>query len=269
MYKLIAIDMDGTLLNSDKIISERNKKAIQDARAQGVTVVLASGRPYEGMKNYLAELEMNTDKDFVLCFNAAKVMNLGTGEVIREILTTGKDAKRIAKLAKQHNCNFHGFSVEHGLIAEKDSKYTQHEANINGLDLIFMSFDDLADDHPMVKTMLVDPAEIIEPIVASLPAELSEEYSIVRSAPFFLEFNNPEGNKGSGVKALADHLGIAQSEVMCIGDAGNDHEMLKYAGLGVAMENADDVTKALSNVVTDTNNNSGVGIAIEKYVLNA
>ncbi|GAM68497.1 hydrolase [Vibrio sp. JCM 19236] len=56
---------------------------------------------------------------------------------------------------------------------------------------------------------------------------------------------------------------------MCIGDAGNDHEMLKYAGLGVAMENADDVTKALSNVVTDTNNNSGVGIAIEKYVLNA
>ncbi|WP_261815296.1 sugar-phosphatase [Vibrio gallicus] len=267
MYKLIAIDMDGTLLDGDKVISERNKRAIEQARSAGVTVVLASGRPYEGMQDYLAELNMDSSQDYVLCYNAAKIMNLGTGEVIREILTTGKDAKQLAKLARQHGCNFHAFSSIMGLIAEKDSHYTQHEASINGLDITLQSFDDLDDDHPIVKTMLVDPPEILELAIAALPPKMYQDFSIVRSAPFFLEFGNPEGNKGAGVKALAEHLGIKQSEVMCIGDAGNDHDMLKYAGLGVAMQNADDATKALANAITDTNNNSGVGQAIEKYVL--
>ena len=82
MYKLIALDMDGTLLNSDKVISEENKQAITKAREAGVTVVLASGRPLEGMQDKLDELNINSDKDFVLYYNGSMVKNIGTNEII-------------------------------------------------------------------------------------------------------------------------------------------------------------------------------------------
>lgn len=267
MYKLIAIDMDGTLLNTDKVISEQNKHAIAQAKKQGVTVVLASGRPLQGMVDSLKQLNMNSNDDYVLCYNAAMIQNIGTGEVIRECLVSGKDAKRVAKFAEERSCNYHAFSKIHGLITPRDSHYTQHEAKINDLTVTLMDFDTLEDDHPIVKTMLVDPVEILQPIVDSVPQTLKNDYSVVRSAPFFLEFNNPLSNKGEGVKALAKHLGIEQNEVMCIGDAGNDHDMLKYAGLAVVMQNADEETKSLADHITDTNNNSGVAKAIEKFVL--
>lgn len=80
---------------------------------------------------------------------------------------------------------------------------------------------------------------------------------------------NPNSNKGTGVKALADYLGIDASEVICMGDAGNDHHMIEYAGLGIAMENASEDTKAIANYITDTNDNSGVAQVIEKFILNA
>jgi Cof subfamily protein (haloacid dehalogenase superfamily) len=267
MYKLIAIDMDGTLLNADKIITQRNKDAIAQARAKGVTVVLASGRPLEGMQNSLKELGMDSHDDYVLCYNAAIVQNIGTGEVIREALTTGKDAKLIAQFAEENSCNYHAFSKEFGLIAPKNSPYTEHEAQINGLTLTLKDFSELDDDHPIVKTMLIDPVEILQPVVDRVPESFKQAYSIVRSAPFFLEFNNPSSHKGFGVETLANHLGIDQTEVICIGDAGNDHPMLQYAGLSVVMDNADAETKALADYITDCNNNSGVAKAIEKFVL--
>lgn len=267
MYKLIAIDMDGTLLNADKVISQRNKEAITQARKNGVTVVLASGRPLEGMSASLRELGMDSNDDYVLCYNAAIVQNLGTGEVIREALTTGKDAKLIAQFAQQNGCNYHAFSKEFGLIAPRNSQYTEHEAAINGLTLTLKDFDELEDDHPIIKTMLVDPVEVLQPVVDLVPESLKQTYSIVRSAPFFLEFNNPSSHKGFGVETLAKHLGIQQSEIMCIGDAGNDHPMLKIAGLSVVMDNADEETKALGHYITDCNNSSGVAKAIEKFVL--
>ncbi|CAM3955773.1 Cof-type HAD-IIB family hydrolase [Vibrio neonatus] len=267
MYKLIAIDMDGTLLNTDKVISDRNKQAIFDARAKGVTVVLASGRPLEGMLNSLQQLGMDSNEDYVLCYNSAVIKNVGTGEIISERLISGADAKRVYQLAKERNCNCQAFSKVHGLITPKDSHYTQHEAKINGLTVTVMDFDTLDDSHPIIKTMLVDPVEVLQPIADTLPEILRRDYSVVRSAPFFLEFCNPLSNKGTGVQTLAQHLGIKQSEVMCIGDAGNDHDMLKYAGLAVAMQNADDETKSLADHITDSNNESGVATAIEKFVL--
>ncbi|OBT13513.1 HAD family hydrolase [Vibrio sp. UCD-FRSSP16_10] len=267
MYKLIAIDMDGTLLDDNKIITARNKQAIIDAKKQGVTVVLASGRPLQGMLDSLEQLQMNTNEDYVLCYNAALIKNVGSGDVISQSLVSGQDAKRIADYAKQQNCHYHAFSQQHGLIAPKNSHYTQHEANINGLDLTIMDFDTLDDKHPIIKIMLVDPVEILQPIVDAIPQTFKDDYSVVRSAPFFLEFSNPASNKGTGVQALAQHLGIKQTEVMCIGDAGNDHAMLEYAGLAVAMQNADAQTQSLAQYITDSNNDSGVAKAIEKFVL--
>ncbi|EMD1175603.1 HAD family phosphatase [Vibrio harveyi] len=269
MYKLIALDMDGTLLNSDKVISEENKQAITKAREAGVTVVLASGRPLEGMQDKLDELNINSDKDFVLYYNGSMVKNIGTNEIIHQQIIDGKAAKKIAHKAKELGAYVHAFSQEYGLITEENNPYTDIEAKINGLDVTEMNFESLSDDHAIIKAMMVaEPSKLTE-VIAALPSDLREEFTVVQSAPFFLEFLNPSSNKGIGVSAIAEYLGIKAEEVICMGDAENDHHMLQYAGLGIAMANAMEETKEIADYIAESNDEHGVAKSIEKFVLNA
>ncbi|WP_117235422.1 sugar-phosphatase [Vibrio maerlii] len=267
MYKLLALDMDGTLLGSDHQISDENKQAIQRAKEQGVTVVLASGRPLKGMQRYLDELKIDSEKDFVLFFNGSMVKNVQTGEIIHAETISGQSAKEVARLAKELGVNVHAFSEIHGLITPKNSEFTQHEANINKLTITEMDFDELEDNHPIIKAMLVDEPEKLSKAIEAIPSKWRDEYTIVQSAPFFLEFLNPKANKGVGIEAIANHLGINAEEVICMGDAENDHHMIKYAGLGVAMANAMEQTKAIANHVTVSNNEHGVAKVIEEFIL--
>lgn len=269
MYKLIALDLDGTLLGSDKAISQQNQDAIAKARAAGVTVVLASGRPMQGMLDKLELLNINSDKDFILCYNGSMVQNIATGEIIHQQTITGKDAKRVARLAKELGVYVHAFSTEHGLITTEHNPYTDIEANINGLDITEMNFESLSDDHPIIKAMIVAEPTALTEAISKLDPKLREEFTVVQSAPFFLEFLNPSANKGIGVAAIAEHLGIKREEVMTMGDAENDHHMLKYAGLGIAMSNAMEETKQIADHITVSNDEHGVAVCIEQFVLNA
>ncbi|PJC87922.1 sugar-phosphatase [Vibrio sp. HA2012] len=269
MYKLVALDMDGTLLNSQKMISQRNREAIAKARALGVTVVLASGRPVEGMMAQVRELNMTSENDFVLSYNASLVQRVSDGEVIRSQILTGKENKQLAALSQKLGVNIHAFSQKYGLITPKNSKYTQHEADINGLEVTTMDFFELDDDHQIIKTMLIDEPELLDKAISAFPEALYDQFTIVRSSPFFLEFLNKNSNKGAGVKMVADYLGLTPDQVICMGDAENDHHMLEYAGLGIAMGNAMEQTKAIADYVTDSNDDHGVATAIEKFILNA
>ncbi|MDF4887090.1 HAD hydrolase family protein, partial [Vibrio parahaemolyticus] len=127
----------------------------------------------------------------------------------------------------------------------------------------------LEDDHPIIKAMMVAEPSKLTDVIAALPAEMREAFTVVQSAPFFLEFLNPASNKGIGVAAIAEYLGIKPEEVICMGDAENDHHMLKYAGLGIAMANAMEETKQIADYITASNDEHGVAKAIEKFVLNA
>ncbi|OOE33746.1 HAD family hydrolase [Salinivibrio kushneri] len=269
MYKLIALDMDGTLLNSEKAISAENKQAIARAREKGVTVVLASGRPLEGMQPKLDELGIHSDKDFVLYYNGSMVKNVGTDEVILQKGLDGKAAKTLARHAEALGASVHAFSTEHGLITPAQNPYTEIEGKINGLDITVMDFETLSDDHPIIKVLMVAEPSKLDEVIAALPSALREEFTVVQSAPFFLEFLNPESNKGTGVAAIAEHLGIQPNEVICMGDAENDHAMLEYAGLGIAMANAMEATKQIADYITESNDEHGVAKAIEKFVLAA
>ena len=269
MYKLIALDMDGTLLNSDKVISQENKDAIAKARAAGVKVVLASGRPLEGMQSKLDELSINGEDDFVLFYNGSMVQNVSTKEIIHSEISNGQAAKEIAVLAERLGGNVHAFSKVHGLITPENNEYTGIEARINGLEITEFAFSQLEDDHEIIKTMIVAEPTKLTDIISKLPQELKNQFTIVQSAPFFLEFLNPNSNKGVGIEAIAKHLGIMAEEVICMGDAENDHHMLEYAGLGIAMDNAMEETKKLADHITASNDNHGVAVAIEKFIFNS
>lgn len=268
MYKLVAIDMDGTLLKGDKTVSERTKSAIQSAREMGVTVVLATGRPIEGVSKYLEELDMYTDKDYVLSYNGALVQKTKSKESIAKIALEGSDLHYLKKLSNELGVNIHAFSEEKGLITPKNSKYTEVEANINNIKINEIDIDAISDDEVIIKIMMIDEPEILGPAIDKLPKDVFEKYTVVRSTPYFLEFLNKEVNKGVGVEMLAKHLGIKREEIITLGDAGNDLHMIEYAGLGIAMGNAFDEVKEAADYITDTNENDGVAKAIEKFILN-
>ncbi|PNI02218.1 Cof-type HAD-IIB family hydrolase [Vibrio diazotrophicus] len=268
MYKIIALDMDGTLLNSQKQITPRTKQAIALAKEQGVRVVLASGRPIDGMRSKLEELELTSDQDYVLHYNGSMVQNVATGEVIYKQIIDGKAAKTIAKLAAELGVNTHSFSQIHGLITPRVSEFTELESKINdGLKITEMDFSELEDDHPIIKTMIVAEPSLLSEAIKKIPAHLHQQFTVVQSAPHFLEFLNTQSNKGVGVKAIADHLGVPASQVMCMGDAENDHHMIEYAGMGIAMANAMEETKRIADYITLSNDEDGVAAAIEKFVL--
>ncbi len=268
MYKIIALDMDGTLLNSQKQITPRTKQAIALARQQGIRIVLASGRPIDGMRSKLEELGLTTDQDYVLHYNGSMVQNVATGEVIYKQIVDGKAAKTIAKLAQELGVNTHAFSQIHGLITPQVSEFTELESKINdGLKITEMDFEQLEDDHPIIKTMIVAEASQLNEAIKKVPQSLRQQFTVVQSAPHFLEFLNTQSNKGVGLKAIADHLGIPAHQVMCMGDAENDHHMIEYAGMGIAMANAMEETKRIADYITLSNDEDGVAAAIEKFVL--
>lgn len=268
MYKLIAVDMDGTLLREDKTISEETIKAINRAKAKGIKVVLATGRPLEGIERYLEELNLVCKEDYVLTYNGAIVQNTLTKEVISKNLIKGSDLKELYKLSKELKVNIHAFD-KGGCITPVMSKYTDLEGTINKINVSLVDFNTVKEDEDIIKIMMVEEPEKLQEAIAKLPKKLYDKYTIVRSAPYFLEFLNKQSNKGEGVRMLAQYLGIKQEEVICIGDAGNDVHMIKYAGLGVAMGNAFEEVKEIADFITKTNEEDGVAHVINKFILKA
>lgn len=269
MYKLIALDMDGTLLNSEKQITDRTKKAISKARAQGVKIVLATGRPIAGIKPSLEELDLIHENEYVLSFNGALIVNAKTNEIVSKCILQGTDYKELFNLSQELGVHCHAFSINHGLITSQNNQYTEYESHINKLDInVINPLTDITDEEGIIKVMFVDEPEVLDKALTKLPDWVKERYNVFKSAPFFFELTNKGVDKGIGLLHLADYLNIKQSETMACGDEGNDYSMVKAAGLGVAMENGIDRVKAVADYITDTNDNDGVAKAIEKFVLN-
>lgn len=266
MYKLIAIDMDGTLLKHDKTMSEKTKEVIEKARVKGARVVLASGRPLEGLENYLEELGLTSDEDYVICYNGAIVQNVKTKQVIGRTILKGQDLIDLYALSKELGVNIHAFS-KNGCVTPIMTTYSKLEGDINGISVHVINYDEIDPEEEIIKIMFVDEPETLQKAVDQLPKEVHEKYTVVRSAPYFLEFLNKEVNKGEGVSILAEHLNVDREEVMCFGDAGNDLHMIEFAGMGVAMGNAFPEVKEVANYITKSNEEDGVAYAIEKFVL--
>lgn len=267
MYKLIALDMDGTLLKDDKSISNENFNAIQKARENNIKVVLATGRPIKGIEKFLKELNLLSEDEYAVTFNGAVVKTTKGDHIMAKTLMTYEDLAYLYKLSKELKVNIHAHTDEE-CITPKSSKYSVLEAELNSIPLTEVDFDKLDENTIIVKTMFIDDEKILDRVIEVLPKELYEKYTIVRSAPYFLEFLNKASNKGTGVKLLSEKLGIKREEIICVGDADNDKHMIEYAGLGVAMGNAADSIKEIADFVTKSNEENGVAYVIDKFIFN-
>lgn len=268
--ELIAIDMDGTLLNPQHQITPAVKQAITEARRKGVHVVLATGRPYVGVQDYLRQLDIQGSGDFCITYNGALVLQAVDGACILQETLDFEDYVYVEGLAREFGVHYQAFDFDTLYTPNKDiGKYTIHEAHMTGIPLKYRSVEEMDRQMRFPKVMMIDEPELLDRAITRLPAEAWERYTILKSAPYFLEILHKRVDKGTGVKMLAEHLGIAQENVMALGDQANDTAMIEYAGVGVAMGNAIPELKAVAQFVTTANTEDGVARAIEKFVLNA
>lgn len=268
--ELIAIDMDGTLLNPQHQITPAVKQAVEAARRRGVHVVLATGRPYVGVQDYLRQLDIQGANDYCITYNGALVLQAADGACVLQETLGFEDYLYFEQLARELGVHFHAFDFDTLYTPNKDiGKYTVHESALTGIPLKYRSVEEMDRQMRFPKVMMIDEPALLDAAIARIPAEAQARYTLLKSSPYYLEILHKQVDKGAGVKMLADHLGIAQENVMTLGDQANDTAMIEYAGVGVAMGNAIEELKAVAQFVTSSNAEDGVARAIEKFVLNA
>ena len=266
--KLVTIDIDGTLLNSDRKVTPEVKEAIQKASKAGVNIVLATGRPTVGVLDLVKELELDNDHGFMVTYNGAMIQNAGTHEVLIQHPLSYEDYLDIELLSRKLGVHFHVQDINRMYTANKDiSEYTIHEAFLTGIPVSYRPVSEMTEEMTIIKSMMIDHEALLDAAIPKIPQEFQDKYAIVKSAPFFLEILNKKATKGDAVKELAEFLNISLDEVMSIGDNENDLSMIEVAGIGVAMGNAVPSVKEIADKVTKTNDEHGVAYAINEWVL--
>lgn len=265
MYKLIAVDMDQTLLTQDKKITSNTLSVLNEARSKGIKIVLATGRPFEGIIKYIKQLGTYDDNNYSIVYNGAEIVNNFSRNTIAEQFINGKNLHEIYDLSRKFNTSLNSYTISGECITPQINQYSMLESKINDIKIKEIDFYKIKDNEPIIKAVLTEEPSILDLAFKNMPKYLYDKYCIVRSDPHFLEFLKKNANKGTGLELLAKKLGIKQEEIMSFGDAGNDTNMVKYAGMGVAMGNAFDEVKKAANFVTLTNNEDGVAYAVKKF----
>lgn len=266
--KLVAIDLDGTLLNEEHKISPEVKQAIQAARQAGVKIVICTGRPFPGATAFLKELDLSADDDYVITYNGGLVQEVKSGKVVVRHMMDHDDYLTLQAAAQEAGSHFHAIHNEGIFTPNSDiSEYSVREAYLIGLPLFYRKPEDMDPSVIYNKMMMIDKEPVLEAAISRLPKFLWDKYTILRSEPFFLEVLNKQASKGTAVKDLAELLNIPRESVMALGDGGNDVDMIEWAGIGVAMDNARDEVKAVADHITASNRENGVAQALETFVL--
>lgn len=272
MIKLVAIDIDGTLVNEEKVVTPKVHQAIQTAIDQGVKIVLCTGRPMEGIRPYLEELGLQNEEDYVISHNGACITRTDSHEVVEEVPLQLADLRELYEFGKNFPADICTLNEEDFLLLVEDpqtasiSKRMSDESDTVNMKLDLVTIDDLNEQSQLLKLLYVGAKEELDVIEAAFPADYRDRFYIVRSQDFLIEIMVKGTNKGTALEKLAKHLGFTMDEVMAIGDGENDYEMIHAAGLGVVMANGTKRLLTIANQVTLSNQEDGVAHAFEKWV---
>ncbi len=263
---MIALDLDGTLLTTRKAITGRTHRALRAALHQGVQIVLASARPPRSVVPYYTRLKLTTPQ---INYNGALIWDEPNRKIIRHTSLNQDVARKIIAFARK---KYRDMLVSVEIL---DKWYTDHYSDMPEYATEtsrhfmpdFVGPLEAFLHVPITKLMLLGKPEWIEHLEKLLPGRFGNQMAHARSDPHLLQIMAPGTNKGLALAQVAAAMGIAAHQVMAIGDAPNDLEMLRWAGLPIAMDNAWPEVKAVVRHITPTNNKDGVAVAIEKFVL--
>jgi len=263
--RILALDIDDTLLRSDLSISYKTRHAIKSTEEAGVTVVLASGRIPEAMDHCSRLLGLHKRPGYLVSNNGAIIQESHTGKTVYETRMDQETALAVCDLADAED-----FPVQ---MYDGDIMFVSRENEYSGMDLRYIGIRQVVVQNfrAMVnegcyKLIIPGDPQILQAIEKLIRVYLGKKITLFTSRPYILELIPKDTDKGTALAKIAEIHRVSASEVMAIGDSMNDEAMIRWAGVGVAMANADDRIKDIAKIVTDrTNDEDGVAEIIEKY----
>lgn len=266
--KLLVLDIDGTLVNSKKEITPATLQAIDRWRSAGNLIAIATGRPTAGVRQVAEKLSMREKGGYILSYNGACVTDAKSGQLVSgKVLPTDLPALLAEYAADHTNVGLISYENDTVLSAFEPDEYIKLEAvTINHMNLVHRP--DFAEyiDFPVHKCLLTAEPESAEQYEKELAALTDGRVSVYRSEPFFIEVMPLNVDKATALDAFIPKLGLAVEDVICCGDGFNDVSMICWAGLGVAMANAQPSVKDAADLVTLSCDEDGVAALIDKLL---
>jgi Cof subfamily protein (haloacid dehalogenase superfamily) len=265
--RLLALDLDDTLLRSDLSISYRTRNAIKKAEAAGVTVALASGRTQAAMEQYARLLGMSKQRGYLICNNGTVIQESNTGTVVFETRIPGEMSLKAYDLA-----NAEGFAVQiyedDIMYVSRTNEFTSYDQKLTGLRQVVVENFRAMVSSGCYKLLIPGDPMLLAPLESIIRTYLGDEITLFTSKPYFLEILPSRTDKGTALAKVAELLEVPREQVLAIGDSMNDEAMIRWAGMGVAMVNGDERIKNIAALITEkTNDDDGVAEVIEKYIL--
>lgn len=263
-YKLIAMDLDGTLNNDAKEISPETRKALMQAQASGVRLALASARPSPGLYRERDALSLQKHQGILMSYNGGRIVDAATGDVLFETSMNMETARKTLRALEELPVTPILDDGAQFYVTDLQGYKVEYECRNNGMNAD--EVENLADflHFAPVKILMSVQPEAIDAVQTQIAGFLPEELTVVQTAAFYLEIIPRSINKGQGIVDICHTLNISPAEVVAFGDSENDIPMLRMAGMGVAMENAKPDVKAVADMVTRSNNADGIAWALKQ-----
>ena len=266
--KVLALDLDGTLTNDQKLVTPRTRTALDAAIEKGVTIVLASGRPTAGIQPLAEELGLDKKGGCILSYNGGKIVDCRTGETLVEKTLDPALVPELCAFAAAQDVAILTYSSE-GIVCQRpQDPWANKECFTTKLPMI--PVEDLARyvDYPVCKMLICLDPDCRDAVCAAGRQQFAGRMDLYPSSPFFIEAVPLGVMKDVSLGALLERMGLTRENLMACGDGLNDRSMIAFAGVGVAMQNAEDTVKEVADYVTAADNNhDGVAEAIEKFIL--
>ena len=265
-YKLIAMDLDGTLNNDEKQITEITRAALMDAQKQGIRLALASARPSPGLYRERDALRLQDYDGILMSYNGGRIVDAATGRTLFETSMPLEETRDVLRRLEELPVTPILDDGVQFYVTDRSAYMVDYECWNNRMECT--EVENLADfiSFAPVKILMSVQPEILAEVQAKIAAFLPEDLTVVQTAAFYLEVIPKVINKGQGIRDICRTLGISPEEVIAFGDAANDIPMLQAAGVGVAMGNAAEPVKAAADKVTLTNNEDGIAAALKELL---
>lgn len=264
-YRVIALDLDGTLTNNQKEVTTATKEALDNAMEQGARLVLASGRPVYGIVPVAKSLELDSKGGYILAYNGGQIIDCKTNEVLYSQYLPSDVIPLLYEYAKSKGYALLGYKGNEIITESPDDIYVKEESRINKMNVrkVDVLTDEL-DAKPTKLLMTGDPKDMLK-AEEELREAVKDRIDVYRSAPFFMELVPKGIDKAKSLTRLLALLNLMPKDMMAFGDGYNDLSMLRLAGMGVAMANAAPEVRAEADFVTLSNEEDGVAHALKLW----
>lgn len=265
--KLLALDIDGTLTNTQKDITPATLEKIIEAQEKGHIVAIASGRPLPGIRKIADTIELDRFGGYVLAFNGGRIVDYSTGEVVYQAVLDNDVVRDIYDYCLKAGCGMVTYDGDRVITGTDIDGYMTFEASINHMEI--MRIDNFREyiDFPLNKCLLTADPDKAEKIEQELAEKFGDQLNIFRSEPYFVEIMPPNVHKATSLEKLLEVLDMDRKDLVACGDGYNDLTMIEYAGVGVAMANAQDIVKEHADYITLSNDEDGLVPVVDKFIL--